>query len=71
MDVLLRPEDIEKRAKDAGISMRRVYRRAKVASSTWTRWKAKNLIPRMDSYERLVRALIEIEAEMSHGMAAE
>ncbi len=71
MDMPLRPEEIKKRARDAGISMRRVYMRAKVDAANWTRWKNGDSIPSLDTYERLMRALIEIETEMSRGLAAE
>jgi transcriptional regulator with XRE-family HTH domain len=53
MNELLTPSDIERLAKEAGIPIGDVCRRAGIAQSTWSRWKRGKTNPRMDVYMRL------------------
>lgn len=53
MSDLLTASDIEARAGLAGISMAEVCRRAGVAQSTFTRWKAGKTEPTLDIYRKL------------------
>jgi transcriptional regulator with XRE-family HTH domain len=50
---LLTPLDLEQRAAAAGISTTEMCRRAGVAVSTFTRWKAGKTEPTLDVYRRL------------------
>ncbi|MFS8366370.1 helix-turn-helix domain-containing protein [Acetobacter oryzifermentans] len=52
--------DIESRAKQAGISMRRLCQRAGVAESTMVRWKYKRSSPRLIIIEKISKALADI-----------
>lgn len=56
MNELLTPEQIEARAEAAGLSMAEVFRRAEVAPSTFTRWKANKTEPTIRVYRRLINA---------------
>ena len=59
IDVLnvLTATDIEALAWKAGLSMAEVCRRAGLAQSTFTRWKAGKTEPTLDAYRRLYRAV--------------
>lgn len=56
MPSLLTPQEIEDRARLAGLSLAEVCRRANVAQSTFTRWKAGLSEPRLAVYRRLLVA---------------
>lgn len=56
MSSLLTPEQIEERARMAGMSLAEVCRRANIAQSTFTRWKAGVSEPRLAIYRRLLLA---------------
>lgn len=47
------PDEILQRARDAGLSMAEVCRRAQIAPSTWTRWKSGQTRPTLEVYKRL------------------
>jgi AcrR family transcriptional regulator len=64
------PEDLEAAANDLSLSMNEVCRRAQVARSTFTRWKAKERSIRVDSYDRLW-SVIEEEQETRRQMVAD
>lgn len=53
------PEQIERRAKRAGVDMGIICRRAGVARSVFTRWKNGTYEPHLDNYRRLVLAVKE------------
>ena len=56
MTELLTPADIESRAKDAGLTMPEVCKRAGIAVSTFWRWKSGKTNPSIDVYQRLEAA---------------
>jgi len=62
MHDLLTPQEIEARASDAGLTMAEVCRRAKVAPSTFTRWKRGATEPTLAVYRRLLDAASPAEA---------
>lgn len=53
MTDLLSPVEIEARAKAAGLTLVEVCRRAGIAPSTFSRWKAGKTEPTLDIYRRL------------------
>jgi transcriptional regulator with XRE-family HTH domain len=57
MPALLSPIAIEALAAQAGLSMAEVCRRAGVAQSTFTRWKAGKTEPTLDVYRKLCAAV--------------
>ena len=57
MDTLLSPEDIERLATEAGLTVPELCRRAAIAHTTFYRWKNKDTRPTMAVYERIVAAL--------------
>jgi predicted transcriptional regulator len=57
MHQLLTPQEIESRAAQAGRTMTEVCRKAGVAPSTFTRWKAGQTEPTLGIYRRLVDAV--------------
>jgi hypothetical protein len=58
MEDLLSPADVERFARVAGISIAEVCRRAQIAQSTFTRWKAGDSAPRLDVYTRIRNAVL-------------
>jgi transcriptional regulator with XRE-family HTH domain len=54
---VMSPHEIEAKAKAAGLSIAEVCRRARVAQSTFTRWKAGETSPTLRVYERLCEAV--------------
>ncbi len=56
MSQLLTPAEIEARAKDAGMSIVEVCRKAGIAPSTFYRWKAGETEPTLGVYQRLYDA---------------
>jgi transcriptional regulator with XRE-family HTH domain len=56
MSALLTPDEIEARAKDAGLSLVELCDRAGIALSTFYRWRAGVTEPRLDVYRRLEAA---------------
>jgi len=62
MNELLTPADIERLAKEAGITIGDVCRAAKIAPSTWSRWKKGQTSPTLDVYTRLRDAVAPAEA---------
>ena len=56
MSELPTPRDIERLAFDAGISMTELCRRAGVAYSTFSRWKADVSSVKLSVVDRLIRA---------------
>jgi transcriptional regulator with XRE-family HTH domain len=59
----LTPQEIEAAAVAAGISMAEVCRRARVAPSTFSRWKAAKTEPTLGVYRRLRAAALGGDAE--------
>lgn len=57
MHDLLSPADVERLAGEARMSMAEVCRRAGIAQSTFTRWKANRTEPSIGVYRRIVAAL--------------
>lgn len=53
MDDLLTALEIESKASESGLSMAEVCRRAGIAHSTFTRWKAGRTDPTLDVYRKL------------------
>ena len=56
MSKLLAPTDIERIADAAGTTIAKICRDARVARSTFTRWKAGQTVPRLTGYQRLSEA---------------
>lgn len=54
---LLTPQDLEELAKANGKTMAQVCREAKIAPSTFTRWKAGETEPTLGIYRRLSEAV--------------
>jgi transcriptional regulator with XRE-family HTH domain len=61
MDSVLSPQGMEQRARDAGLSMVEVCNRAKIAHSTWSRWKRGRTTPLLAVYQRLIAVIIAAE----------
>lgn len=57
MSHLLSPQEIEARAKEAGLSMATLCERAGIALSTFYRWKAGTTSPSVAIYQRLCEAM--------------
>lgn len=57
MDRIVSAAEIEERARLRGLSMMQVTRRAGIAHSTWTRWRAAKSRPTLAVYERILAAL--------------
>jgi transcriptional regulator with XRE-family HTH domain len=57
MQSLLTPADIKRMAASRGISMRQVFQRAGIASSTFSRWQSGKTEPTIGVYRRLVAAV--------------
>jgi predicted transcriptional regulator len=51
------PDEIEAKAKAAGLSIAEVCRRARVAQSTFSRWKVGKTKPTLGVYQRLCEAV--------------
>jgi predicted transcriptional regulator len=62
MDDLLTPADIERLAREAGISLADACRRAGIAQSTFSRWKAGKTEPTLGVYRRLRDAVMPAPA---------
>jgi predicted transcriptional regulator len=62
MSELLTPEEIERRASVAGLSMADVCRSAGIARSTFSRWKAGETEPTLSVYRRLCEAVSPAES---------
>jgi hypothetical protein len=62
MDKLLSPEDIERLAVEAGITIIELCKRADIAHTTFYRWKSGRTCPSIDVYERLRNAAREAAA---------
>lgn len=58
MEDVCTPADIEVLARQSSLSMAEVCRRAGVAQSTFTRWKAGKTEPTLDAYRRLRLAVV-------------
>ena len=58
MSKLLAPTDIERIADAAGTTIAQICRDARVARSTFSRWKAGQTAPRLTSYQRLCEAAL-------------
>lgn len=57
MNDLLTPEDVEAKASAAGMSIADICKRADVAQSTFSRWKAGKTSPTLTIYKRIVAVL--------------
>jgi predicted transcriptional regulator len=57
---LLTPQDIERLADKAGVTMASVCKLAGVAPSIFTRWKAGKTEPNMESYRRIRDAALAL-----------
>lgn len=53
MDELLSPSDVERLAAEAGLSVKDICVRARIAHTTFYRWKAGKTRPTLDVYERI------------------
>ena len=62
MDRFETPEDIERRAKAAGVNINELCRRAEIAVTTLWRWKGGSA-PNIKTYQRVIAALEGAEAE--------
>lgn len=60
---VLTADDFEARARDAGMSMAEVCRRAKVAQSTFHRWKTGEAGMTLGSYAKLLEAIQSTESD--------
>lgn len=60
-EIQLTPEQIELRVNKNGMTMTEALRRAKVAYSTWGRWKSGQTKPSLAKYYRIIRVLDEVE----------
>lgn len=58
-DELLTPEDVERRAAEAGLSLKQVIERAGIAHTTFYRWRAGKHSPSIRVYRRILDALRE------------
>lgn len=56
MSAILTAQEVERRAEAVGLSMASVCRRAGIAVSTFTRWRAGKTAPSIRVYERLIDA---------------
>lgn len=56
-------DSLARRAKKAGVRMADICKRAKVAQSTPSRWKAGTFEPKLRTLRRLEEALAELAAE--------
>lgn len=52
--------DIERRAHEAGIPIRRLAEAADIAPSTWTRWKARKHGPTLNKLMAVEAALVRL-----------
>jgi transcriptional regulator with XRE-family HTH domain len=57
MSDLLTSAEVESLAREAGLTMNEVCRRAGVARSIFTRWKGGETTPSLENYQRMVRAV--------------
>lgn len=57
MSDLLTPADIERLARELGITMAEVCRRAGIATSIFTRWKGGLTSPSYRNYQRIIDAV--------------
>lgn len=57
MDELLSPEDVERRAAEAGLSLKQVIERAGIAHTTFYRWRSGKTTPSIKVYRRILDAL--------------
>lgn len=64
MSHLLTPLEVEAKAKDAGLSIADVCKRAGIAQSTFSRWKAGKTAPTLTIYQR-IEAVLAPAAEAS------
>lgn len=62
MQDMLTPADIEAKASAVGLTMAEVCRRAGIAHSTFTRWKAGRTEPTLDVYRKL-RDVVAVKNE--------
>lgn len=61
MSELLSPNDVERLATAAGLTLKEVCSRAGIAQSTFSRWKAGKTEPTLDVYRRIRDALAPAE----------
>lgn len=57
MSELLSPNDVERLAGEARLSIKEVCARAGIAQSTFSRWKAGKTEPTLDVYRRICEAV--------------
>lgn len=57
MSDLLTPADVERLARERGITMAEVCRRAGIATSIFTRWKSGLTAPNYKNYQRIMAAV--------------
>ncbi len=67
MSKTLPADAIERRARAAGLSLNELCRKAEIARSTFTRWKAGDNGLRVDSYDRLIDVIEAAEAQHQSG----
>lgn len=65
MSELLTPSQIEAQAKEAGLSVVELCKKAGVAPSTFFRWRAATTSPTLDMYQKIVGALPERQTAAS------
>jgi transcriptional regulator with XRE-family HTH domain len=62
MDDLLSAADVERLAREGGLTIKEVCARARIAQSTFSRWRAGKTEPTLDVYRRIRDALLTAEA---------
>lgn len=63
MEPLITPEAIEAEARDAGLSMAAVCRRANLADSTFRRWKGGDRSPTLVTIEAMRQAINDLRQQ--------
>lgn len=64
------PEQVEAMALDAGLTITEACRRANVARSTFTRWKAGEVDPSIGIVRRIIEAIQNAAADLDQPSAA-
>lgn len=67
MSKTLSAEAVETRARAAGLSLNELCRKAEIARSTFTKWKAGDKGLRVDSYDRMIGVIEAAEMALNGG----
>ena len=65
MNTILDPDEIYARAVEAGLTISELSQRARVAPSTFVRWKAGQSSITVNNYKRIIAVLHEVEAQQA------